>query len=164
MQKFHRVYLGTGTNLGNRQFNLKHANALIENRIGSIRKASTVYQTTAWGVTEQPNFYNQVIEVATLLSPESVLVQITEIESLMGRIRLQKWGTRLIDIDILFYDDIFIQKKDLTIPHPYITDRNFVLIPLAEIAEKLIHPVLGTSIKTLLEACEDVEKVEKVLI
>lgn len=160
MQKFHRVYLGTGTNLGDRHFNLKHVNALIEQRIGSIRRASAIYQTAAWGVTTQPSFYNQVIEVASALTPEAILTQITEIEFLMGRVRLQKWGARLIDIDILFYDDLFMQTKNLTIPHPYITDRNFVLIPLAEIAEQLIHPVLGVSIKALLETCEDAEEVE----
>lgn len=152
---FKQTFLATGSNLGNRLENLRKAEQLITEKIGVVEKASHVYVTQAWGVQEQPDYLNQVFEVATHLSPEEVLAQIEQIELQMGRKRQKKWGERLIDIDILFYEQAIIQTENLTIPHPFLHERNFVLIPLAEIAPKLVHPILNQSIAQLLMFSKD---------
>lgn len=114
-----------------------------------------VYETQAWGMTDQPDFLNQVLEVATTLSPEELLEQIKQIEQQMGRERRVKWGERLIDIDILFYEQAVIYTEKLKIPHPFLHERNFVLIPLQEIAPDFQHPVLQHSISQLLKSSKD---------
>lgn len=143
------TFLATGSNQGDRLVNLQKAVALIATKIGTIAQASQVYVTQAWGLQEQPDFLNQVLEVKTPLSPEAVLAQIQQIETQMGRQRQIKWGERIIDIDILFYEQEIIQTEQLTIPHPFLQKRNFVLIPLAEIAPDWIHPVLKQPISYL---------------
>ena len=133
MKKTSLIYLSLGTNLGNRQRNLDKSMDFIEDKVGKILKRSSVYKTKAWGVKDQPDFLNMVLEVETKFSPQFVLTTILSIETEMGRIRERKWYTRLIDIDLLFYEDLIIKESNLIVPHPYLQDRNFVLAPLMEI-------------------------------
>lgn len=151
-----------GSNQGNIVENIRSANMYLNQSIGSIVKYSSLYQTAAWGKTNQPDFINQVIEIHTTLSPNDLLGSILTIEKKLGRIRTDaKWEERIIDIDILFYNDEIINEKHLKIPHPFLQDRKFVLVPLAEIAENMIHPVLNKSIQDLLKNCTDPLPVKK---
>jgi 2-amino-4-hydroxy-6-hydroxymethyldihydropteridine diphosphokinase len=153
--KLHKVFLGLGSNLGNREENLRNARTHIVQLIGSIIKESGIYETTAWGITEQSAFLNQVIEIETNFSPSAVLHLILSIEQKMGRIRQIKWGERIIDIDILYYNNEIISTETLTIPHPFIQERKFVLVPLAEIAPDFAHPTIGQPTHLLLNQCAD---------
>ncbi|MEI9918285.1 MAG: 2-amino-4-hydroxy-6-hydroxymethyldihydropteridine diphosphokinase [Bacteroidota bacterium] len=144
------IYLLLGSNLGDRLDHLKEA----RERLGGVVKSSHVYATAAWGNTEQPEFYNQVIEIKTDLLPGELLEKILRAEKEIGRIRAEKWGPRIIDIDILFYRDLIVKKPDLVIPHPEIQNRRFTLAPLAELTN-LTHPVLRKTISQLLEECND---------
>ncbi|MBF9255427.1 2-amino-4-hydroxy-6-hydroxymethyldihydropteridine diphosphokinase [Pontibacter sp. 172403-2] len=154
-----KLYLLLGGNLGDRILYLQQARASIAAQVGQITRSSKLYETAAWGKTDQPAFLNQVLEVQTALTPEQVLQSINAIEQELGRVRQEHWGARVIDIDIMFYDDLVLQTQRLTIPHPQLHLRRFTLMPLAEIAPDLVHPVLGKSIKELLEACADVLEV-----
>ncbi|WP_347156494.1 2-amino-4-hydroxy-6-hydroxymethyldihydropteridine diphosphokinase [Pontibacter chitinilyticus] len=156
-----KLYLLLGGNLGDRTLYLQQARTSITDRVGPITQTSKLYETAAWGKTDQPAFLNQVLEVETGLSPEQVLQRINVIEQELGRIRQEHWGARVIDIDILFYDDLVLQTQRLTIPHPQLHLRRFTLMPLAEIAPNLDHPVLKRSIKQLLEDCADTLEVQK---
>ena len=149
------VYLGLGTNLGDRLANLEQSICRIAAQVGPILSQSRVYQTKAWGVVDQPDFLNQVIKVRTQLSPEVTLTTILAIETAMGRIRTRKWYTRLIDIDLLFYNALIIETPTLVVPHPYIQDRNFVLAPLVELAPDFVHPVLQKTMGELWKGCVD---------
>lgn len=150
-----KLYLLLGGNLGDRTLYLQQARESIAAQVGRISQSSSLYETAAWGKTDQPSFLNQVLEVETILSPEDVLQTINQIEHDLGRIRVEHWGARVIDIDILFYDDLVQQTQRLTIPHPQLHLRRFTLLPLHEIAPDLLHPVLEQSINELLEACPD---------
>ncbi len=150
-----RIYLHTGANLGDRAANLQQANDWIGLEIGAIARASRVYHTKAWGITDQPDFLNQALLVLSPLGPFEVLEKIQQIERRMGRVREVKWGERIIDIDILFFNDEVLETDALTIPHPYLHYRNFVLMPLVEIAPKLVHPVFKKTITELSAASED---------
>lgn len=141
MAKLHHVYLGIGTNIGDRRKNLVDAEGLINLKVGPVIARSKTYETAAWGLKDQPDFYNQVLSVRTTLDAEEVLREILEIETHIGRVREEKWGARIIDIDILYYNDAVINLPHLKIPHPFIQERNFVLIPLLEIAPDYEHPV-----------------------
>ncbi|WP_266202233.1 2-amino-4-hydroxy-6-hydroxymethyldihydropteridine diphosphokinase [Pontibacter kalidii] len=149
------VYLLLGGNLGDRILYLQQARESIQEQVGPITHSSKVYETAAWGKTDQPNFLNQVLEVQTELMPEEVLKRINQIEQELGRVRHEHWGARVIDIDILFYDSLVQQTQRLTIPHPQLHLRRFTLLPLAELAPELVHPVLGKSIHQLLQECRD---------
>ena len=126
-------FLGLGTNLSDRHKNLSNAIDLIGKQIGEVIKQSSIHETKAWGKTDQPDFLNMVIQVETTLSPQKLLEKCLSIEDQIGRIRKEKWGPRLIDIDILYYNDLKIEEENLKIPHPFINEREFVLKPLTEI-------------------------------
>jgi len=149
------IHLLLGSNVGDRMKQLEKARELVEGRIGKIIKKSKIYETQPWGENQQDDFLNQALEVDTKLKPKKVLEKIAEIEKLMEREETYKWGPREIDIDILMYEDEMICEMDLTIPHPFLHERKFTLIPLAEIAPELYHPIMGATILDLLLECED---------
>ena len=133
---------------------------MIENKVGPILQKSSLYQTAAWGLTDQADFINQVILLQTSLKPHEILEEIQAIEKAQGRERLITWGPRTLDLDILFIDQEIIQESDLQVPHPHIQDRKFILIPLHEIAADWIHPVFKKSAKELLMETKDTSAVE----
>lgn len=149
------VYILSGSNLGDRAATLARALEQIEKQAGIIRAQSQLYETAAWGIEEQPPFLNQVLEIGTNLGPEALLDCLLSIEKQLGRERKQKWGERLIDLDILYYGDLVEESPRLTVPHPYIPERRFTLVPLCELAPLLVHPVLGKTQLELLEECKD---------
>lgn len=155
-----KVYLLTGGNVGDSLKTLQRANGLIEERVGPIIKSSSVYKTAAWGKTDQDDFLNQVLEVQTSFFPEELMDSLLEIEMELGRKRLEKYGPRIIDLDILFYDDLVLNSERLTIPHPQIQFRRFVLQPLFELEPGLIHPVIKKSMGVLLKECPDLLEVK----
>jgi 2-amino-4-hydroxy-6-hydroxymethyldihydropteridine diphosphokinase len=157
------VFLLLGSNLGDRQLFLKKAIDLIENDIADISKASSIYETQSWGKTDAPDYLNQVILLETSLSAQAILQKILNIEHLLGRQREEKWGSRTIDIDILFYGDSVINEPGLHIPHPELHNRRFTLEPLAEIAPDFKHPVLNKSILTIKNELVDTLIVKKVI-
>ncbi len=150
-----KLFLITGGNIGDRKRNLETAAALIQKQIGKIMRLSAIYETEAWGITNQPAFYNQVLEIETLLSPREVLDLILKIEEEMGRKRSIKNAARNIDIDILFFNNEIINEHNLTIPHPEIINRRFVLLPLLELEPHKIHPALNKSIQELFSETKD---------
>jgi len=153
------VFLITGGNIGNRRKNLQTAAALIEKQLGNIIQSSKIYETEAWGIRDQNSFYNQVHMIETELSANTLIKKILRIEEEMGRIRTIKNAARIIDIDILFFNDDIVNEQNLTIPHPEIINRRFVLMPLDEIAPAMIHPVYQKSIHQILLMCKDDLKV-----
>ena len=152
-----KVYLSLGTNMGNREQHLKDARLEIDKKLGIITNQSSVIETTPWGVENQENYLNQVICIQTELAPLPLLQVIHQIEKGLGRIRKQKWEARIIDIDIIFYNDEIIEEQSLTIPHPLMHIRQFVLEPLDEIAPGYIHPRLQKTITELLQNLPDEE-------
>lgn len=156
------LYLLLGSNLGDRLRALSQARGQLEHALGPLLAASSIYETAPWGLADQPAFLNQVLGLYACQLPDELLKITQEIEQKMGREKKEKWGTRTIDIDILYYGDQRIQTDGLTIPHPWLHQRRFTLVPLAEIAPHLIHPVLGLSQRALLERCTDPGEVIKV--
>lgn len=132
---------------------------MIENKVGPILQKSSLYQTAAWGLTDQADFLNQVVLLESSLTPNEILAEIQAIEKALGRERLVTWGPRTLDLDILFIDQELIQERDLQIPHPHIQDRKFILIPLHEIAADLNHPIYNKSIRELLNESKDTSAV-----
>jgi 2-amino-4-hydroxy-6-hydroxymethyldihydropteridine diphosphokinase len=151
---FAKVVLILGGNLGDRKELINQAVRYISEK-NHLVASSAIYETQAWGNVAKGNFLNQVIQVETSVSPEKLLEQVQEIEEKLGRKRTETWGDRTMDIDILYFGDEVIHTPNLTIPHPFIQDRRFVLIPLVEILPDMIHPVLGKSNRILLEECQD---------
>ena len=150
-----KAYLITGGNIGDRKKNLNLAAGFIEERIGDILKSSLLYETAAWGNTDQPSFYNQVHLIKTSLSPENLMSSILSIEKEMGRIRSEKNAARTIDIDILFYNSEIIQTSSVVVPHKEIQNRKFVLRPLLELCPEFTHPVFHKTITQLNEETLD---------
>ncbi len=144
-----QTYLITGGNLGDRKKNLEQAANYIEEKVGHIRKSSAIYETAAWGNTDQPSFYNQVHLVETELAPEDLMISILSIEQEMGRIRTEKNAARIIDIDILFFNNEIINTESVVVPHKEIPNRKFVLKPLVELAAGFIHPLSHKTIAQL---------------
>lgn len=147
------VYIALGSNLGNRIENLKSSLALMEPEI-SVKEISPVYETPPWGYTSQPAFLNQVIQGETYLTPAELLVFLKFIELRMGRVSTFLYGPRIIDLDILFYDDLIINTPDLKIPHPRIAERAFVLVPLFDISPEYEHPESGVTVSEMLKELE----------
>ena len=156
------VYLLLGSNIGDRALWMAKALDLMAKNGVIVLKESATYETEAWGNTGQPSFYNKVVQVQTTLQPLPLLHSILQVETKLGRLRTEKWGPRIIDIDILFYANVVLETDELTIPHPMIAARRFTLLPLAEIAPAFIHPVLNLSVAQLLGACADTLDVRKV--
>lgn len=152
---FQNVFLLLGSNLGDRLQILESAEMLIKERIGKIQSASSIYETAPWGVLDQPAFLNQILIVSTALSPEEVLRIVLEIEHELGRVRYERWGARVIDIDMLYYQDLILDSARLTLPHPRLHERRFTLVPLNEIAPDFIHPFLQKTTSQLLSECSD---------
>ena len=157
--KQYDIILHTGSNMGNRIAHLQQANALIGQRIGIICRRSQYYRTAAWGKTAQPDFVNQALWVKTVHSPHQVLEEINCVEEKLLRKRIEKWGQRTLDVDLVFYEQEIIQTKRLTVPHPLMQHRNFVLVPVCEIAAEWQHPVFKKSVESLLEESGDALKV-----
>ena len=155
------AYLLIGGNEGDRIKYLQEARDHIEIHFGQIIQKSFIYETAAWGKTDQPNFLNQVLLIRTLLDAPALMQGILDIEKKMGRLRSEKFSQRIIDIDILFFNKEIITQPQLVVPHPEIQNRRFVLVPMNEIAPQFIHPVLQKTIHTLLKECMDELDVKK---
>ncbi len=156
------AFLLTGGNLGNRLKNLEQTAALINQKCGAVKQVSSVYQTAAWGNTDQPDFYNQAIALHTLLQPDNLMQALLEIENISGRTRSFKMAPRIIDIDVLLMNNLVYSSSHITIPHPHLAERRFALTPLAEIAGEIIHPVFNKTINQLLIECKDELPVHKI--
>jgi 2-amino-4-hydroxy-6-hydroxymethyldihydropteridine diphosphokinase len=159
-----RVFLGIGTNLGDREANLRATAESINESIGKVVLSSSVYETEPWGFSSDNQFLNMVAEVETSLNPSGLLGRILMVEAKMGRLRRgEEYTSRLIDLDILLYGDRILNTKSLVIPHPKLHERKFVLVPLCEIAADLVHPVLKKDSRTMLKECSDIGEVKKSL-
>lgn len=152
-----RVYISYGSNMGDRYANIDTALNMIKSSGFNIIKNSKLYKTDPYGFTDQPEFVNGAAEIETDMDCRSVLYKLLDIESKMGRVRKFKWGPRVIDLDIIFFNNQIINEKDLVVPHPDMQNRFFVLKPLYEIAPDFIHPVLNISISEMLKSLEGVK-------
>lgn len=155
-----KAYLLLGSNEGDRLLWLSKGVSLLKNR-STLLATSAIYSTAAWGVEDQPDFLNMAICIETTLTPQQLLEDILNIEKQLGRQRTVKWGQRILDIDILFYNDDIVDEPTLSIPHPFIQYRRFALVPMNDIAPDLLHPKLNKTITQLLVDCEDKLQAEK---
>lgn len=158
-----RVFLGLGSNLGDRVKTIRKAKEMISSIPGvSVSSSSSLYETEPVGISDQPMFINAVLEVETDLSPKELFSKLKDIEAKLGRTKTIRWGPRVIDIDILLYGKRIIEGKDLTIPHPEMAKRGFVLVPLCEITPEVRHPKLEKTIRELADGLGDFRGVEKI--
>jgi 2-amino-4-hydroxy-6-hydroxymethyldihydropteridine diphosphokinase len=157
-----KAYLLTGGNMGDRKNNLATARELLSQHCGNIIIASALYETAAWGNTDQPAFLNQALEIETSLNARQLIRRILKLEKTMGRIREEKYGPRIIDIDILLFNNEKHNYHFLKLPHPEMQNRRFALLPLAEIAPEIVHPVLNKTISQLLKDCPDKLEVKEI--
>ena len=155
------VFLQLGSNISDRIIHLENAIKIIKNEIGDIITKSKIYESAPWGITNQKKFLNQIIKITTELNENILLDKILEIEKKLGWIRVKKWGERCIDIDILFYNDAIIETKNLSVPHKLLHKRMFVLLPLSNIAPKMIHPVYNKTVEELIFECKDYKSVQE---
>ena len=153
------VYLGLGSNLGRRENNLRRAIGLLRRYVRPLR-ASSVYETAPWGLSQQPDYLNCILEVTATLSPHQVLSSVKSLEREMGRQPGVRYGPRLIDVDILFYGGETLEYPDLQIPHPRLHQRAFVLVPLADLAPELSHPTLALTVAQLADGVSGKEGVK----
>jgi 2-amino-4-hydroxy-6-hydroxymethyldihydropteridine diphosphokinase len=158
-----RAFLILGGNLGDRSENLARARYFIEQEAGTIQQMSSIYESEPWGVQSQPDYYNQVLEISTSFPAEDLLTILLQIEQKMGRIRSVRNESRIIDIDILFMNDEIHHSSRLNIPHPRLHLRLFVLEPFNEIAPQFRHPVMGKTIRELLDICPDKSYLKKII-
>ena len=149
-----------GTNVGSRERALQQARLMIEKQAGTILLQSHIYNTEPWGNTNQASFLNQAMMIGTALSAQRLLERLLQIEVEMGRLRKDKWEPRLIDIDILFFNEEVIHTNTLTVPHPLLQERRFALVPLNEILPSFIHPVFKCSANEMLKSCIDPQQVK----
>jgi 2-amino-4-hydroxy-6-hydroxymethyldihydropteridine diphosphokinase len=163
LQRMNSAYLITGGNIGNRQEELAYAARLIQERCGIIIDRSSIYETAAWGKTDQESFFNQALVLETTLNARDLLHEILYIENLMGRDRVEKYGPRIIDIDIIFFNHQVIRENGLMIPHPEMAKRRFVLEPLNQVIPAYIHPIYYKTVSELLDQCEDTLPVKKII-
>lgn len=157
----YKVFLLLGSNQGQKEEMLRQARILLSIHTGIILNASSIYDTSPWGEEDQDTFINQAIEIQTELNPSALLTVLQKIEIRLGKAKTSKWGPRTIDIDILLYDNLIISEDKLSIPHPRMLGRKFVLIPLSEIAGELLHPIAKRRISDLVDVCEDHGTVSK---
>ncbi len=155
------AYLLLGSNLGHRFSYLHQAQQLIAEQCGEIINQSSIYETAAWGFTNQPSFYNQVIVIQTNIDPQLLMQTLLDIEEKIGRVRKIKYGPRIIDIDILLIDNLISHTSILKLPHPFLPERRFALLPLSEVAPHLMHPITNKDITQLLDDCTDILEVKK---
>ncbi len=158
-----KVVLSLGGNIGDVKSIFLKTIELLNERVGLVELISPIYKTEAWGVENQADFLNQVLLLSTHLQAKEVLTACLKIEVELGRIRKEKWGERVVDVDVLFYNDAIFNSKELTVPHPFIQERNFVLVPLVDILPEYQHPVLGESMVELKNKCNDKLQVVKCL-
>jgi 2-amino-4-hydroxy-6-hydroxymethyldihydropteridine diphosphokinase len=156
-----KAYLLTGGNMGDRKALLQQAEQLLNEHCGEITASSSLYETAAWGKTDQPAFLNQALELSTTLNAKQLIRKILKLEKMMGRERKEKYGPRIIDIDILLFNDEVFDIPFLKVPHPEMQNRRFALLPLTEIAKELVHPVFKKTIGQLLKDCPDKLDVKK---
>tara|TARA_Y100000589_G_C27118159_1_gene615219 strand:- start:771 stop:1256 length:486 start_codon:yes stop_codon:yes gene_type:complete len=154
-----KVYLQLGSNLGERAKVISDAVKKISESIGKVSALSQVYESTPWRVDGQANYLNQILEVKTIFSAQDILAATLKIEKDLGRVRIEKWGERLIDIDIIFFNNDIIETAELCIPHRHMHERNFVLVPLYEIAPNFFHPKYKKTVAQLYNESRDSEKV-----